>query len=247
MKFLWSSFLHLVKVNTKMPCGWFFVFAPLIKVSWFFHSVRDGLKSFLLSRVIEHKQALRFPVVRREMCVEIQIISEHSPRVGNKTSSLCGYGHLFAECWLLLSGLLSALNQCDTIRKKQRYAFLIHFLPGVYKMWCFVGNLLGLFLIGAWDVRKHSDFRPCTVAEFTFNEDWGKAAFGQQGARQPWHSSVGFFLLLPDAQLQWHGWWVYCYLVWQEFNSGRGLYKQLAFLAGLVCLSPEIPGLRSKL
>lgn len=98
------------------------------------------------------------------MCVEIQIISEHSPRVGNKTSSLCGYGHLFAECWLLLSGLLSALNQCDTVRKKQRYAFLIHFLPGVYKMWCFVGNLLGLFLIGAWDVRKQTS--GCLLSEW---------------------------------------------------------------------------------
>lgn len=37
-------------------------------------------------------------------------------------------------------------------------------------MWCFVGNLLGLFFIGAWDVRKHSDFKACTVAEFTFSE-----------------------------------------------------------------------------
>lgn len=70
-----------------------------------------------------------------------------------------------ADC---CSGLLAALHQWDTVRKKQRYAFLIHFPPGIYKMCCFVGNLLGLFLIAVWDVRKHSDFRPCTVAEFTF-------------------------------------------------------------------------------
>lgn len=37
-------------------------------------------------------------------------------------------------------------------------------------MWCFVGNLFGLFLIRAWDVRKHSDLNPCTGAEFAFNE-----------------------------------------------------------------------------
>lgn len=139
-------------------------------------------------------------MVRREMCMEIQI-SEHSPRLGIKTSSLRGYRHLCAECWLLLTALLAALNQCDTVRKKQRYAFLIHFLPGIYKMWCFVGNLFGLFLIGAWDVRKHSDFKPCTVAEFTFSEVWGNTAFGQQGARQPWHSSVAssFSSLMPSS------------------------------------------------
>lgn len=132
-------------------------------------------------------------MVGREMCVEIQIVSEQNPRLGNKTSSLCGYRHLLAECWLLLTGL----NQCDTVRKKQRYAFLIHFLPGIYKMWCFVGNLFGLFLIGVWDVRKHWDFKPCTVAEFTFSEVWGSTAFGQQGARQPWHSS--FSSLMPSS------------------------------------------------
>lgn len=140
-------------------------------------------------------------MVRREMCVEIQIISEHSPRVENETSSLCGYGHLCAECWLLLTCLLTALNQCDTIRKKQRYAFLIHFLPGIFKMWSFVGSPFSLFLIGAWDVRKHSDFKPCTVAEFTFNEVWGKAAFGQQGVYQPWPTLWASFFssLMPSS------------------------------------------------
>lgn len=35
-------------------------------------------------------------------------------------------------------------------------------------MCCFVGSLFGLFLIAVWNVRKHSDFKPLTVAEFTF-------------------------------------------------------------------------------
>lgn len=70
------------------------------------------------------------------------------------------------------SALLAALHQWRTVRKKQRYAFLIHFLPGIRKMCCFVGNLLGLFLIAVWDVRKHWGFEPCTVAEFTFPRGW---------------------------------------------------------------------------
>lgn len=102
MKLMWSSFLHLVKVNTKMPCGWFFGFACLIKISWFFHSVRGGLKSLLPSRAIATNRPWDFPTLGREMCMEIQIFSEGSPKVGNKTSSLLGYGQLFAEHWLLL-------------------------------------------------------------------------------------------------------------------------------------------------
>lgn len=35
-------------------------------------------------------------------------------------------------------------------------------------MFCFVGSLFGLFLIAEWNVRKNSDFKFCTVAEFTF-------------------------------------------------------------------------------
>lgn len=99
--------------------------------------------------------------------MKIQIISERSPRVGEKTFSLHGWGTSLqsTDC---CSSLLSALHQWDTVGKKQRYAFLIHFLPGICKMCCFVGNLLGLFLIAVWDVRKHSDFKPRTVAEFTF-------------------------------------------------------------------------------
>lgn len=68
-------------------------------------------------------------------------------------------------------------------------------------MWCFVGNLLGLFFIGAWDVRKHSDFKACTVAEFTFSEVWGEVAPGQQGAHQPWLSFLAFSFssLMPSS------------------------------------------------
>jgi len=36
-----------------------------------------------------------------------------------------------------------------------------------------------------------------------FNEVWGRASFGQQGAHQHQSSSAGLFLLLPDPQLKW--------------------------------------------
>lgn len=90
-----------------------------------------------------------------------------SLRVGMNPSpcSVMGTSLQSTDC---CSGLPTALHQWDTVRKKQRYVFIIHFLPGIYKMCCFVGSLFGLFLIAVWNVRKHSDFKPRTVAEFTF-------------------------------------------------------------------------------
>lgn len=41
--------------------------------------------------------------------------------------------------------------------------FYSFYFPGIYKMCCFVGKLFSLFLIGVWDVRKHSDLKPFTV------------------------------------------------------------------------------------
>lgn len=145
------------------------------------------------------------------------------------------------------SSLLTALHQWLTVRKKQRYAFLIHFIPGIYKMCCFVGNLFSLFLIAVWDVRKHSDFMPRTVAEFTSQWGW------REGFLWPARCSPALaFVYEPfpsppqaPAQVTMAGKFI-ATVFGRSLTPDWGFTKQLTYLAGLACLLPEVPNLRSK-